>query len=305
MSRAHTRKSHCYQGDIEPTHRVTLPVFVYIIMCIIAHKDFISMTVGDNCGDMEDIQQQVDKPAIRRSVADGSYFIKSKQWFDELYHRPIAERSYFIFIMVLSAITIFFSTITYLSMQPLKRTVPYTIYSQDIAEELPIIKRLRSKPAEDINIALARFLLTNYVTEREAYRYDVTKLEWQFNRIRSTSGEKEFQRYQQFINPENPASPFTKYGRTTSRNVRIYNLNMDLGSNPQRAVVYFTTVISDGKTQQQNNWVANIAFRFPKLTVNQETNEVMQLNPQTGKYEVAEKIDFRVGQYNVQEISRR
>lgn len=254
---------------------------------------------------MEDIQQQLDKDSIRKSVADGSYFDNTKQWFDEIYHRPIGERSYFILITFLSAVTIFFSTITYFSMQPLSRTIPYTIYSKDLAEELPIIKPLRVAPAEDINISIARFLLTNYVKERESYRYDVVKLEWQFNRVRSTSGEQEFKRYQDSLNPENPASPFTKYGRDATREVNIYNLNMNLDMEPQRAAIYYTTTVKRGKETQKNNWVANITFRFPKLIVNQETNEVMQFNIEKNEFEIAEKIDFRVGQYNVQEISGR
>ncbi|MDG1286068.1 MAG: VirB8/TrbF family protein [Rickettsiales bacterium] len=254
---------------------------------------------------MEDIRQQLDTSAIRKSVADESYFVNAKQWFDEIYHRPLVERSFFILIMALSALTIFFSAITYLSMLPLSRTVPYTIYSDDLAEELPIISKLRSKPAEDINVAVARFLLSNYLKEREAFRYDVTKLEWQFNRIRSTSGEKEFQRYQRFINPENPSSPFNKYGRSATRTVSIYDIRMDLASYPSRATLYFTTNVARGKQQQQNNWVTNITFRFPKLTVDQNTNEVLQWNTAKETYELAEKIDFRVGQYNVQEVTHR
>ncbi len=254
---------------------------------------------------MEDIRQQLDTDAIRKSVADGSYFNNTKQWFDEVYHRPIMERSFFILMMVLSVLTIFFSIITYFSMMPLSRTVPYTIYSNDLAEELPLIKALRHQPAEDINIAVSRFLLSNYLTERENYRYDVTKLEWQFNRIRSTSGEQEFQRYQTFINPENPSSPFNKYGRAATRSSSIYDIRMDLDSYPSRATVHFTTNVVRGKQQQQNNWVANITFRFPKLTVDQNTNEVLQWNMEKKTYEMAKTIDFRVGQYNVQEITRR
>lgn len=254
---------------------------------------------------MEDIKHQIDTKLIRKSIADGSYFDNSRKWFDDLYHQPIGERSFFILIMILSVITIFFSTITYFSMQPLSRTVPYTIYSQDLSEELPIIKALRAEPSENINLSLARFLISNYVTEREAYRYDVVKLEWQFNRIRSTSGEQEFARYQQFINPENPSSPFTKYGRASTRTVSIYNINIDLEKKPKTAKVHFTTTVFDGKTSQHNNWVANITFRFPKLTVDQETNEVLQWNTKTKEYEIAEKIDFRVGRYNTQEITQR
>ena len=254
---------------------------------------------------MEDIKHQLDTDSIRKSVADGSYFNNTKKWFDDIYHRPIGERSFFILIMFLSATTIFFSTLSYVSMLPLSRTAPYTIYSEDISEELPIISRLRKERSEDINISLARFLISNYVKEREYYKYNVIKLEWQFNRIRSTSSADEFARYQKFVNPENPSSPFTKYGRKGLRDVNVYKINLDLDSSPKLATVYFTTTLLNGKHKQRNNWVSNITFRFPKLIVDQETNEVLQFNTETKQSKIAKEIDFRVNNYSAQEIIQR
>ncbi len=254
---------------------------------------------------MEDISQQLNTDSIRQAVADGSYFKRSRRWFDEVYHRPIGERSYFIMLMFLSAVTIFFSTLTYISMQPLSRTIPYTIYSNDLFEEMPLISKLREYPSEDINVAIIRFLLKDYVTQREDYRYDVVKLEWQFNRMRSTSSEDEFQRYQAIRNPQNPGSPFNKYRQDGVRKTNVYSQSFNLDDDSQSAKVYFTSTVTQNKTVQTNNWVANITFRFPELRVNQETNEVMQFNPQTQAFEIVKEIDFRVSQYNVQETTNR
>ena len=254
---------------------------------------------------MEDIRKQLDTNAIRDSVANDGYFNHTKQWFDELYHRPIGERSFFMLLTFLSVLTIFFSIITYFSMFPLSRTIPYTIYSNDVYEELPIITPLKKTPGEDLNLSIARFLVSNYIKERESYAYDVVKLEWQFNRILHLSGESEAQRYRRQVNPENPGSPFNKFGRDGTRDVTIYDMRLDPFSYPGRATVYFTTLENDGKTRQQNNWVANMTFRFPKLTVNQETNEVLQWNPDTSELEFARQIRFHMDEYNVQEITQR
>ncbi len=252
---------------------------------------------------MEDLRKTLDTEKIRQSVASDEYFSKSKQWFDEVYHRPIAERTFFVMLMLLSVLTIFFSTITYFSMQPLSRTIPYTIYSDDIASEIPLIKKLRKTPGEDINLAIGRFLVSNYVKERESYRYDVVRLEWQMNRVQQVSGKAERNRYSQWMNAKNPASPFNKYGQNGIREVSIYDIKLDAFSYPGRATVYFTTDVTNNKTKQRNNWVANMTFRFPQLTVNQESNEVYQRNPDKKKFELAKQINFKVDEYNVREIT--
>jgi type IV secretory pathway component VirB8 len=253
---------------------------------------------------MGDIRQQIDTEQVHQAVKDGNYFQQSRHWYDELFHRPIAERTFFVVLMALSVITILFSTIAYLSLQPLSRTIPYAIYSQDAGEEIPKIQRLRSKPAEDINLALGRFLLSDYVQQRENYVYDVNKLEWQFNRIRQTSGPAEFARYQTQVNTQNPSSPVMKYGRDGTRDVSFYRYEINLEAQPKTAQLYFTTTVKMNKKVEQKNWVANITFRFPKLTVDQNTVDVLQWNPSQNAYELATQIQFKVERYFVQEIMR-
>lgn len=253
---------------------------------------------------MEDLRQKLDTDAIRGQLQDGSYFRRARQWFDVIYHRPIAERSYFIVITILAVVTIFFSTLVYLSMQPLVRTVPYTLYSTDIVEELPVIKPLKQSAYEDLNLSIARFLLEDYVTLREGYRYDVSLLEYNFNRVRGTTSEGEFLNYQAQINPENASSPFNKYGRNGTREIFISTSVIDFDIYPQMAQVYFATKTQANNRRDENSWIANITFRLPELRVNQKTNAVMQWNEAEQRFETAEEIVFKVDRYEVQEITQ-
>ncbi len=245
-----------------------------------------------------------DPKKIKQKLQSGEYFRDARIWYNELYHRPIGERSFFIVITLLSAITIWLSVHVYLSMFPLKPVIPYIILSENIVDEYPVISPLRQAPSEDLNISIARFLIANYVQMRENYQYDVQKMEWSFNRVRSTSTEQEFAKYQHVVNPQNPASPFNKYGRDARREIAISNITLDLESKPSSAQVHFTSKVIRNKQVQINNWVANITFSFPKLKVDQETNIVLQWDEASQSFKPVREIVFKVEKYEIRELTQ-
>lgn len=254
---------------------------------------------------MKDIRQEINTQQIKQDIASGAYYQNARRWYDDIYHKPIAERSYYIVIMVLSALTIFFSSLVYTSMSPLKRVVPYTIYTQDMSNEFSVLTSLKEEPGEDINLSIVRFLIKNYISVREDYSYDVTKLEWQYNRVQAVSDAEEFARYRVFVNPENLSSPLNRYGRTHLREANIYNLSIDLDDDVKMATAYFTTYLRSEEGLEQNNWVAKITFSFPELTVDPESNEVLQWNAETEIFEPTSVIKFVVNKYVIQEVTQQ
>lgn len=249
------------------------------------------------------ITDEQNPERVKSDLDQGLYYKKAKEWYDELYHRPLYERTYFIVITFFSALTIWLSSQVYLSMFPLKPVVPYFINSTNIVDEYPTIKPLRDFPAEDINIAVGRFLVTNYVLARESFQHDMTKLEWNFNRIRSTTATEEFTKYQRMVNPQNPASPFNKYGRDVRRDINVYDVRLDLEAAVKKAKIRFTSTVVGGKEAETRNWEANITFSFPELRVNQTTNKVMQLNQKTNQFDEMREVAFEVSDYSVQELT--
>jgi type IV secretory pathway component VirB8 len=247
--------------------------------------------------------KEKDLPDAKVLHRADEYYEEARAWYDDLYHRPLYERSYFIVITFFSAITIWLSSQVYLSMYPLKPVVPYLIESRDIVDEYPVIKPLRKWPGEDINLSLARFLVSNYVEVRENFQHDMTQLEWSFNRIRSSTAAEEFQRYRQQVNPQSSTSPFNKYGINARRKVYINKVQVNLEGEVKTARVTFRSDVVRDQQKESRNWEANIRFRFPPLMVNQQTNEVMQWNAELAQYQEMKQVAFLVEGYTVQELT--
>lgn len=250
--------------------------------------------------------EQVDTSEVKRMLESREYFVQARVWYTERYLRPLGERSFFVVITLLCALTIFLSLVVYSSMFPLKRGVPYTILGnfETMYEDMPFIRPLRQVPGEDLNLSLSRFLLNNYVTMREKYRYDVLDIERRFARLRATTADDEFLQYQQESSPENPGSPTNKYGRNATREVAVQRVDMRMQEKETHtARVYYATLLSSGTGQQINQWVATITFRFPLVKVDQSTNKVLQWDASQGRFRVMKEVAFEVVDYATQEIS--
>jgi type IV secretory pathway component VirB8 len=242
---------------------------------------------------------------IYEQVQSGEYYQKARQWYDDKYHNPMIERSFFIIVTVLCALTILISVMVWRSMFPLAPVIPYMVTSSDINKELPIIQRLRTHSDQTIDEAIAEFLLKNYVLSWESYQYDLQKIESRFARIRATSEDTIFAEYQALMNPENRSSPLNYLAREGSRKVYIDGVQI-----PQLAkdgsisngTVYFSTITNQGGKETQQAWKADITFRFPPLRVDQETNEVWQLDLSDQAFKKADKeLYFRVSDYDATE----
>ena len=242
--------------------------------------------------------------AAQGSWNSGQYFALSRNWYDELYHRPMIERGYFILLSLFAFLTIFFAFLVYESMFPLAPTVPYLVTTDNINEDMPVIRHLRTQEDQTLSESLAKFLIEDYVTQRETYNYTQDTIERRFNRVHSTSNDAVFGAYQRLMNPENRASPLSYLGRDGTRRMRINSTQFTV--RPETAdgtgTVRFTTVTTrDGKETNQS-WQADIAFRLPPLKVDQKTNEVLQLDENSGQYVPLEKtLNFRVTTYEVRE----
>jgi type IV secretory pathway component VirB8 len=86
------------------------------------------------------------------------------------------------------------------------------------------------------------------------------------------------------------------------REVQIQQVKLDLEAEPQQARVYFATQLVRGAQITTNQWLATITFRFPLLTVNQLTNQVMQWDEEQKDYTLFNNMAFQVVEYGVQEV---
>ncbi len=249
--------------------------------------------------------EQIDTNHIRQQLESGEYFVQARVWYNELYLKQLGERSFFVVITLLAALTIFLSLVVYSSMYPLTRSVPYTIIgnNESMYEDTPFIRHIREVKGEDINVSMSRFLMKNYVATREKYKYDVIDIERRFSRIRATTADAEFLKYQNETSPENPSSPTNKYGRNATREVLVQRVDLNLAVTPPQAKVYYATLLNAGTGKQINQWLATITFRFPSVKVDQSTNKVLQKDETSNQYTLMGNVNFEVLEYATQEIS--
>ena len=57
--------------------------------------------------------------SIAADVDSGSYFNLARNWYSELYHTPIAQRSYYIVIILLSVVNMYFAVKSFLGVFPI------------------------------------------------------------------------------------------------------------------------------------------------------------------------------------------
>ena len=236
-----------------------------------------------------------------RKAAMERYFTAAREWYGVVYHYPITDRALYTVMCLVALLTLLVAGIVLYDLFPLNKKRPIIVYSGDVFGETSGVSRLAG-PQEDYNLAIIRHILPGYVKMREHYEYDVEKLEEGFSVIRHQSSRQVFEAYQSYMNPKNRASPLTRYGKSIKRQVTIGDHSVNLEQKPYTARVWFEARIDDGRRVHKNKYVADIAFRFSKIQVDQRTGVVFKESMVTGKrVEVGGKVDFQVTKYKVSE----
>lgn len=220
---------------------------------------------------------------ITAGVHSGEYFREARSWYSAIYHTPLAERCYFIVVMLLALATTVIASLSVVNLLPLNPSVPFTIMSKNGLGEVPKIIGL-AEPGEAENPALMRYFISNYVMLREGY--DVEKLQLNVNTVKSQSAPDLYASYRNFMNPANPKSPITRYERHTRRDIKIADTTVRTLKKPMTATVVFDAIERSGSTQRKIRYQADITFRYSDLTVDQETYAVSPMGFQVTAYNV-------------------
>ncbi len=138
---------------------------------------------------------QVDNKALTQDIEDGTYYANARGWYSMLFHTPIAERSYYLIIILLAIINGYFAIDSFLNVFPIMPQVPFITYTDNVYEDMPRIVRITTESGEDKNVAVMKFLIKSYVTNRESY--DLTRFEWRYRNIWSQSSDTVFDKYKE------------------------------------------------------------------------------------------------------------
>jgi type IV secretory pathway component VirB8 len=224
-------------------------------------------------------QQQAEE------IETGSYYIAARKWYSELYHTPIAERSFYIVMILLCIVNMYFSLIAFIAVFPIKPMIPFVTYSDDVFEDLPRIKKISTEENEDRNVAVMKFLVEGYLKNRESY--DLKQYEQLYRNIWSQSTKEVFDAYKKDMDPTNPYSPYRLYTNKDRRFVDIISENYDHDpanpSKPSKAEIIFETSVINIATNHEIDharWRADITYKYTNYIVDQSLdhyNEVAHM----------------------------
>ncbi len=229
--------------------------------------------MSDNNPPQEETTEEttIDYQRIRQKVKSGEYFRESRLAYNSHYLDPLADRYTYIIICGLAIAIFFMAVIGIFSMLPLKDSVPFIYYSEDLIEEIPELNKI-SREDEMPDDAIQRFLSSEYVKRRETYEID------EFDRyeraVRNQSTEEVFRRWQQSIDPRNADSPIAKYQRQNRRKINIIN---SLKRSENTVEVYYEALLLGDEDILKSYWIALVTYDYHTVETNEKTGETSPL----------------------------
>jgi len=217
---------------------------------------------------------------ISEKVRSGEYFREVRQMVDIDLHQPMTDRYWYI-LLTIPALLIVFSAISALqSLYPLKPEVAFIYGINDIVEDSPHIQSLIKVEGEGADVALQRFLVSNYVKERE--EYDVATFDRNQTALQFLSTPQVFLEYQKSIALDNPSSPIVLYQRHTVRNIKI--LSTQIIQKPEEGakgrdytmrMVFDESLSPANKNATLSRWQVDVAFMYEPVSIDEKTNKVI------------------------------
>jgi len=227
-------------------------------------------------------EQQEYNDFVKSLVRDGSYFKDARDWYIFRYVQPVCERTMLFFITIISGFVTYVLVMTILNSLPIKQEVAVIIRPKDQSLYFSVITPLRdSAELKNIDEAVSKYLLTEYIKKREGYDFRRTNIEAlnnQMNYIKNNSSIQEYRDFQAFLSKNNPNSPITYFGRDFQRLVDVksveflqpktdtlidtarYFVASDLPSNANIKYTITTKVNSIATSTQQ--YLVKINFKF-------------------------------------------
>jgi type IV secretory pathway component VirB8 len=133
-----------------------------------------------------------------------------------------------------------------------------------MTEDMPQMKPLRANKVETPDDAVLRFMVSNYVKQREQYNIDTVDLN--INSVKLQSSSEVYKNYEKLMDPRNPESPITLYQRHSTRTVQILSTQRQDNSSTEMQVIYDASV--ETKDEIKNSrWIANISFSYSGLAL--------------------------------------
>jgi len=221
---------------------------------------------------------------ISEKVRSGEYFREVRKVIDADLHDPMTDRYWYILLTIPSIIVVFVAFFALQSLYPLKPSVPFIFGINDLLEDAPRIESLIKVEGEGVDAALQRFLITNYVKQRE--EYNVATFDRNQIALRTLSTRQVYGEYQQSIALNNPESPIVLYQRHTQRNIKVLSSQTLEKSTPKAddkpsdvrdyvmRVTYEAELRPSGKENPVTRWQVDVAFKYEPIKLDEKTGKI-------------------------------
>jgi type IV secretory pathway component VirB8 len=243
---------------------------------------------------------------VKSDVESGRFFNDGYDYFLNAFLRPIVDRTFFIFISIVSTVIIYFVIGLISFVLPLKEEINVTIKERDITRYWINIEDLtNNNEAETTDEDILRYLIVNYVKERETHNYkegNINDVNKKITRIQNNSVTDVNNGFRWFMSKANENGPYYYFGKDIETKIEINSFKFnrvnknnlfnkikfffDVSVMPIGAEVNYTLVIISAgeivlrekrKAAVEFNYVAvekekDDTFTAPKFTVNSYKN---------------------------------
>lgn len=233
------------------------------------------------------------RESVKYSISNGSYFKDAYAWYSVVYLRSIVDRTFFIFMSIIGIIIVYYVISIINMIRPLKEDIYITIREKDLTKyQTNIYDLSKNNDTESTDEDLLRYLIINYVKERESHNYKTANIN-DFNRklevIKNNSSGDVFNEFRSFMSSDNKNGPYYYFGKNIETKVEINSFKFirvrkekfidrvkdyfNVKLMPIKAEVYYTlqTQVGDEITSQKRRAV--VSFKFSGVEFNEKTQE--------------------------------
>lgn len=176
-------------------------------------------------------QKKLYNDYVTTMVEKKMFFKDSINYYLLSYISPKCHRLFLIIILCIITFIIHILSSEIVKLLPIKQPLPIMITSKDTTLYYPSIKNLR-KPYDteviSINEMVSRYLIENYVRERESYDFrsgDINDINNKLEFIRNNSSSKEYRDFKKYFDRFNPKSPLKFFGKNSYSEVDIISVS--------------------------------------------------------------------------------
>tara|TARA_B110000259_G_scaffold59887_1_gene70817 strand:+ start:6237 stop:7031 length:795 start_codon:yes stop_codon:yes gene_type:complete len=184
-----------------------------------------------NNNDFDQEQKKIYNDYVTTMVDKNLYFKDSLEYYLSRYVTIRCQRTCLIIILLFASLILYILTFEIIKLLPIKQPLPILISAKDTTKYYPSIKSLRkSYDAEviSINDMVARYLVENYVKQRESYDFrtgDISDINNKLEFIRNNSSSKEYRNFKKLFDRSSPLSPVRFFGKNSYSEVSVVSVS--------------------------------------------------------------------------------